>query len=65
MQDENILIDLVQRYQVTKYVGQLENSSEATIRTWIDDFLSVFGWDVKNTQQVLTEHTLGRSEEQK
>ena len=65
MQDKDKLIDLVQRYQVAKSAGQLENSSEATMRTWIDELLSVFGWDVQNTQQVLTEHTLGRSEKEK
>ncbi|MGN0222348.1 MAG: Eco57I restriction-modification methylase domain-containing protein [Prevotella sp.] len=65
MQDKDKLIDLVRRYQAAKFAGQLENSSEATIRTWIDEFLSVFGWDVQNTQQVLTEHTLGRSEKEK
>ena len=62
MQNKNKLISLVQRYQIAKSAGQLENSSEATMRTWIDELLSVFGWDVQNTQQVLTEHTLGRAE---
>lgn len=65
MHDKNKLIDLVQRYQAAKSAGQLDNSSEATMRTWIDELLSVFGWDVHNTQQVLTEHTLGRSEKEK
>ncbi|MGN0237907.1 MAG: Eco57I restriction-modification methylase domain-containing protein [Lepagella sp.] len=65
IQDKEKLIDLVQRYQVSKSAGQLENSSEATMRTWIDELLSVFGWDVQNTKQVLTEHTLGRSEKVK
>lgn len=62
MQNKNKLISLVQRYQIAKSAGQLENSSEATMRTWIDELLSVFGWDVQNTQQVLTEHTLGHAE---
>ena len=65
MHDKNKLIDLVQRYQAAKSAGQLDNSSEATMRTWIDELLSVFCWDVHNTQQVLTEHTLGRSEKEK
>lgn len=43
----------------------MENSSEATIRAWIDELLSIFGWDVQNTQQVQTEHTLGRSERER
>lgn len=56
---------LVERYQNAKINGQLVNSSEATMRTWIDELLSVFGWDVQNTHQVLTEHTLGKAERQK
>lgn len=54
---------LVQRYQEAKDNGRLQNASEATMRTWIDEFLSLFGWDVQNTQQVLTEHTLNRTEQ--
>ena len=30
------LQDLVKRYQYAKDKGQLQNASEATIRTWID-----------------------------
>lgn len=56
---------LVDRFQEAKGKGQLQSSSEATIRTWIDELLSVFGWDVQNTQQVLTEHTLGKDEKEK
>ena len=59
------LTDLVYKFQTAKSLGQLKNASEATMRTWIDELLSVFGWDVKNTQQVLTEHTLGRDEKAK
>lgn len=56
---------LVERFQEAKNNGQLQGSSEATMRTWIDELLSVFGWDVQNTQQVLTEHTLGKEEKKK
>jgi type I site-specific restriction endonuclease len=35
------------------------------MRTWIDELLSLFGWDVQNTQQVLTEHTLNPAERAK
>ena len=56
------LSSLVERYQTAKDNGQLENASEATMRTWIDELLSMFDWDVQNTQQVLTEHSLGRAE---
>ncbi len=56
---------LVERFQEAKNNGQLQGSSEATMRTWIDELLSVFGWDVQNTQQVLTEHSLGKEEKKK
>ena len=56
------LSSLIKRYQEAKDNGQLQNASEATMRTWIDELLSLFGWDVQNTQQVLTEHTLNKSE---
>lgn len=52
------LKSLVNRFRKAKANGQLLNASEATMRTWIDELLSVFGWDVHNTHQVLTEHTL-------
>ena len=61
----DILKTLVERFQAAKTNLQLENSSEATIRAWIDELLSIFGWDVQNTQQVQTEHTLGRSERER
>ncbi|MCR4837249.1 MAG: N-6 DNA methylase [Bacteroidaceae bacterium] len=56
------LSSLVKRYQEAKDKGQLQDASEATMRAWIDELLSLFGWDVQNTQQVLTEHTLNRTE---
>lgn len=54
--------ELVYRYQEAKNKGQLHNTSEATMRAWIDELLSLFGWDVQNTQQVLTEHALNKTE---
>ena len=40
---------LINRYQEAKDNGQLQNASEATMRAWIDELLSLFGWDVQNT----------------
>lgn len=59
------LRNLVERYQNAKDKGQLNGASEATMRTWIDELLSLFGWNVQNTHQVLTEHTLGKEEKEK
>lgn len=58
----NDLTTLISRYQFAKDNGQLQEASEATMRAWIDELLSIFGWDVQNTHQVLTEHSLGQSE---
>ncbi|MCF0218293.1 MAG: N-6 DNA methylase [Muribaculaceae bacterium] len=61
----NKLRALVARFQEAKKSGGLQNSSEATMRAWIDELLSVFGWNVQNTHEVLTERTLGREEKKK
>lgn len=53
------------RFLEAKANGSLENSSEATIRAWIDELLSLFGWNVQNTHEVLTEHSLGKAEKEK
>lgn len=58
----NDLASLIRRYQDAKDNGQLQNASEATMRAWIDELLSLFGWDVQNTHQVLTEHSLSQTE---
>ena len=60
--NHNKLLSLIKKYKKAKNNGQLQNASEATMRTWIDEFLSLFGWDVQNTHQVLTEHSLSSSE---
>lgn len=53
---------LVYKYREAKDNGRLQNASEATMRTWIDELLSLLGWNVQNTQQVLTEHSLNKTE---
>lgn len=55
------LKSLVDRYREARTHGQLQDASEATMRTWIDELLAVFGWDVHNTHQVLTEHVLSHA----
>lgn len=45
----------VASYQDACRHGELEMASEETIRTWINQMLAVFGWDVKNTNHVLQE----------
>ena len=59
------LQNLVNRFLQAKENGSLNDASEATMRTWIDELLSVFGWNVQDTHQILTEHTLDKEERKK
>lgn len=52
------LSDLIKRYESTIRGKNHKNVSEETIRTWLNEFLSIFGWDVQNTSQVLQEQIL-------
>lgn len=52
------LAELIQRYNTTTRGVEHSNVSEETIRTWLNEFLRIFGWDVQNTTQVLQEHVL-------
>lgn len=59
------LANLVDRYQSFKREGRLNLSSEETIRTWINELLSIFGWDVMDTSQVLQEKVLSTEEKKR
>lgn len=59
------LANLVDRYQSFKREGRLNLSSEETIRTWINELLSIFGWDVKDTSQILQEKVLSTEEKKR
>ena len=59
------LAKLVDRYQSFKRKGRLNLSSEETIRTWINELLSIFGWDVMDTSQILQEKVLSIDERKK
>lgn len=52
------LTALINRYNETLRNQRQENISEETIRAWINEFLSVFGWDVQDTHQVMQEKVL-------
>jgi predicted type IV restriction endonuclease len=53
---------LVKHYTNFKEQGRLDLSSEETIRTWINELLAIFGWDVKDTSAVLQEKILSKKE---
>ncbi|MFB9864086.1 Eco57I restriction-modification methylase domain-containing protein [Rufibacter immobilis] len=59
------LKELIDEYKLFKSEGRLEITSEETIRTWINELLSIFGWDVKDTSQILQEKVLSRDEKEK
>ena len=56
---------LVAEYTAFKNAGRLDLTSEETIRTWLNQLLEIFGWDVIDTSQVLQEKVLSKSEKEK
>lgn len=58
------LAELVSEYRQFKGAGKLDLTSEETIRTWINRFLEIFGWDVRDTSQVLQEKVLSKKEKE-
>lgn len=58
-------IELVNRYNQYKLEGRLDLTSEETIRTWLNEMLSIFGWDVQDTSQILQEKTLTKAEKER
>ena len=59
------LKELITKYNSFKKSGRLDLSSEETIRTWINELLSIFDWDVMDTSQVLQEKILAKEEKAK
>lgn len=57
------LSELVARYKAEMTDVNRAEISEETIRTWLNEFLGYFGWNVQNTNQVLQEHVLRGKEE--
>lgn len=52
------LRELIERYKKTVKGKDRKKISEETIRTWLNEFLAIFGWNVQNTSQVLQERVL-------
>lgn len=59
------LTTLIAEYNKFKHAGKLNLTSEATIRTWLNRLLEIFGWDVRDTSQVLQEKVLSTAEKEK
>ncbi len=65
MELKDKLAELVGRFLNDRKNGKLNDASEETIRAWINELLSLFGWDVRDTHQVLQERTLDKSKREK
>lgn len=52
------LSELTERYNNTLRGKDHKDISEETIRTWLNELLAIFGWDIQNTAQVLQERVL-------
>lgn len=59
------LTELINRYNNSLRLQDHANISEETIRTWLNEFLSIFGWDVQNANQVLQERVLRGTQRQR
>lgn len=59
------LAELVAKYLQFKELGRLNLSSEETIRMWLNDLLEIFGWDVRDTSQILQEKVLSPAERER
>ena len=62
---KNKLQALVNEYTSFKEAGKLDLTSEETIRTWLNAMLKIFGWDVRDTSQILQEKVLSKAEKER
>lgn len=59
------LAELIAEYNKFKEQGKLDLTSEETIRTWLNELLAIFDWDVRDTSQILQEKVLSKAEKEK
>ena len=59
------LVELIGKYNHSLRLQNHTKISEETIRTWINEFLLIFGWDVRDTNQVLQERVLHGAQQQR
>lgn len=59
------LTELITEYNKFKEQGKLDLTSEETIRTWLNELLAIFDWDVRDTSQILQEKVLSKAEKEK
>lgn len=56
------LTQLILEYNRFKKINNPDLTSEETIRTWLNQLLSIFNWDVRDTGQILQEKVLSKVE---
>lgn len=59
------LTELIAEYNKFKQQGKLDLTSEETIRSWLNELLEIFDWDVRDTSQILQEKVLTKAEKEK
>ena len=55
MDSKEKLKELIQKYQQYKGESKSTELSEEETRSWINQFLGIFDWDVLNTKQIKQE----------
>ncbi|HEV8083987.1 MAG TPA: N-6 DNA methylase [Chitinophagaceae bacterium] len=65
VQRKQRLTELIAEYNKFKKQGKLDLTSEETIRTWLNELLAIFDWDVRDTSQILQEKVLSKAEKEK
>lgn len=61
MERKDQLKRLTDEFHEMKEKGNLDQSSEATARTWIEELLKIFGWNTKNPFEIDQEYHLTSS----
>ncbi len=59
---KRLFAQFIYRFKANCQNESFLNSSEETIRTWINEMLGIFGWNVQDTNQVLQESTLNKEQ---
>ena len=56
---------LIEDYKEIRSKTDNKDISEQTIRSWIQDFLEIFGWNTKDTSSIIQEKQLSQAEKEK
>ena len=65
MNSKEILKNLIQKYQQYKNDNKSLELSEEETRSWINQFLAIFDWDVLNTKQIKQEKIVDKDQKTK